>query len=297
MKGLYRVFSSNKGLNAQEIPSGSVFPNFVPKHLYEAQRYKCTKTFLRISLRSFHHMRELKKFRQCMEFLQWEGPDRWDASDSDKSCKTTELKSLCEQNDSSLTLDLPKGSAKAEKCWDPSQVPWDWLLWTWVFDFLLQLALYTQNFHLPPWESKQNTAVWGREFPPQEWWDDPGGLCHASETSCSWLKPLWWFYSAPPTLVGIIADPQEVGEKPTQVGFVCTALLFELWLGILLCHRLSQWCPFCCPWEYCLLLCFSSYIWALSSIWMSMAFNLWVLQYILLCIFESSRDQALYSHM
>lgn len=101
----------------------------------------------------------------------------------------------------------------------------------------------------------------------------PWRFVHAWETSCSWLKPLWWFHSAPPALVGIIADPQEVGEKPTQVGFFCTALLFGLWLGILLCHPLSQCCSFCCPWGYCLLLHFSFYIWALSSIWISMEFN------------------------
>lgn len=68
-------------------------------------------------------MRELKKSRQCMELLQWEGPDRWDACYSDKSCKVTELKSLCEQSDSSMPLDLLKGSAKAKKCWDPSKMP------------------------------------------------------------------------------------------------------------------------------------------------------------------------------
>lgn len=64
------MFACNKGLNAQEIPSGTMFLSFILKQLYEAQRYKCTKMFLRISRRSFHHMRELKKSRQCMELLQ-----------------------------------------------------------------------------------------------------------------------------------------------------------------------------------------------------------------------------------
>lgn len=47
VKGLCEVFvSTNRGLNAREVPSGSVFPRFILTHLRRAQRLKCTNTLL-----------------------------------------------------------------------------------------------------------------------------------------------------------------------------------------------------------------------------------------------------------
>lgn len=157
---------------------------------------------------------------------------------SDRSCKTTELKSLCGAKwlttDFESALGISKGLRSAGTLLRCCETGFLYLSF-WVV--AVTSSIHTE-FSLPPCKSKQNTAVWGREFLAWGWWGDPRGLCHARETSCSWLKPLWWLPSAPPALVGIIADPQEVGEKPTQVGFVCTALLFELCLGILLWHSL-----------------------------------------------------------
>lgn len=47
VKGLCEVFvSTNRGLNAREVPSGSTFPWFILTHLHRAQGFKGTKTLL-----------------------------------------------------------------------------------------------------------------------------------------------------------------------------------------------------------------------------------------------------------
>lgn len=153
-----------------------------------------------------------------MEFLQWEGPDKWDASDSDRSCKTTELRAFVSKM-THLTLDLPKGPAKCQEMLGPFEDGMRLIILDLSFWFVAVTSSIHMEFSPASLGKQAKHSSLSREFPPWEWWGDSGGPCHAWETSCSWLKPLWWFHSAPPALVGIIADPQEVGEKPTQVSF------------------------------------------------------------------------------
>lgn len=125
-----------------------------------------------------------------------------------------------------------------------------------------------------------------------------GGICHDWNTGCHWMKPLQWFYSALPDLAGIMADPQEVGRKPTTSSFFWASMrnaalppsLPMVFLLLPMGRLCASLLLFLHLKEHALKLDF-------SNIWMPMPFNLWMLQYILLCWFKSGRAQVLYSHV